>query len=235
MVVAGSDMTVYIYLPDRTNPPQSACTGDCANDWPPVLLSTKTPNVDGIGRARVGVLSRSDGSRQLTLNGYPLYRYAADRRPGDTRGESVGDTWFAVDPAGNFVALAPASFGQPRKVPQPLQVIVTPAGPVVADSNGQTVYTYKDDTPTSTACTAAWCVQDWPPLLINQPPTTVGGIGAQLGVLRRPDGTLQLTAGGHPLYRFSGDQRPGELGGEGVGGDWFAVAPDGSKVATART
>jgi predicted lipoprotein with Yx(FWY)xxD motif len=233
MVVTGSGMTVYIYLPDPTNPPQSACTGDCANDWPPVLLSTTTPNVDGIGRARVGVLTRSDGSRQLTLNGYPLYRYAADRRPGDTRGESVGNTWFAIDPSGNLLALTPATFGQPRRVEaQPLQVIATPAGGVVSDSNGQTVYIYKDDTPTSTACTAAWCVQDWPPLLVYGPPAAVGGISAQLGVLRRPDGTLQLTAAGHPLYRFSGDQRPGDVRGEGIGGDWFAVAPDGSKVVT---
>ena len=234
MVVTGSGMTIYIYLPDPTNPPQSACTADCANDWPPVLASVTTPVVDGISRARVGVLTRQDGSRQLTLNGYPLYRYAADLRPGDVRGESVGNTWFAVDPAGNFLALPPVGFNRAGQVGhQPLQGIATSAGDVLADSNGQTVYAYNDDTATSSACTASWCVQDWPPLLIASAPSSISGVHAPVGLLRRPDGTSQLTLAGHPLYRFSGDQRPGDVRGLGIGSDWFPVAPDGSKVVRA--
>jgi predicted lipoprotein with Yx(FWY)xxD motif len=229
MVVTGSGQTVYVYLPDPTDPPATTCIGDCANDWPPVLLTTPLPVLDGVNRALVGVVERPDGRRQLTLAGYPLYRFAGDHRRGDVRGESVGDTWFAVDPGGGLLALPPATFtpagGQSD---QPLEVLSIRGHKIVAASNGQSVYAYKDDTPTRSACTAAWCVQDWPPLTVRSSPKPVPGITATLGVLRRPDGTLQLTLAGHPLYRFSGDEVPGDLRGQGIGDDWNPLQPDGT-------
>ena len=232
MVVTGTGLTVYIYLPDQTHPSETTCTGDCANDWPPILSTSSNPKISGIDRSRVGSVTRPDGTRQLTLNGYPLYRFAADQSPGDTRGESVGNTWFAIAPDGSFLGLSPESF-QPtqHRSSQALQVIATRAGRIVADSDGQTLYIYKDDTPTTSACTASWCVQDWPPLLVKQPPPIISGLNAPIGVLRRPDGTPQLTLAGHPLYRFSGDQLPGDLYGLGIGQDWYPITPDGAKVA----
>lgn len=231
MVVTGSGQAAYIYLPDQTHPSVTTCTGDCANDWPPIVISGRVPTVAGIRKSLIGLVTRPDGARQVTLNGYPLYRYAADHRAGDIRGESVGDTWFAIDPTGNFLALTPGSFhAASRPAREPIQVISTSGGQLVADADGQTLYTYKDDTPTTTACTAAWCVQDWPPLLVTQAPTNIDGINAPLGILRRPDGTRQLTLAGHPLYRFSGDELPGDLRGLGVGGDWYPISPDGTQV-----
>jgi predicted lipoprotein with Yx(FWY)xxD motif len=233
MVVTDAGLTVYIYLPDQTHPSQTTCTGDCANDWPPVLATSATPKVAGIARSRVGETSRPDGTHQITLNGYPLYRFAADHLPGDVRGESVGNTWYAIDPDGNFLALAPVSFqpnGPPS--PQPLQVTTSPIGQLVAAGDAQTLYTFRDDTTTSSACTPQWCVQDWPPLLVAQPPATIAGIASHLGAIRQPDGTLQLTLAGHPLYRFAGDQHPGDLRGQGIGTDWYPIAPDGTKLTT---
>ncbi len=51
-----------------------------------------------------------------------------------------------------------------------------------------------------------------------------------VGVVRRRDGTVQLTVGGWPMYRFAGDLRPGQNGGHGIGGVWFAVTPTGAKA-----
>ena len=231
MVVTGNGLTVYIYLPDQTHPSVTTCTGDCANDWPPIVISGRAPTVAAISKSLIGLVTRPEGTRQVTLNGYPLYRYAADHRAGDVRGESVGDTWFAIDSTGNFLALTPVSFhAASRRAQEPIQVISTSEGQVVANADGQTLYTYKDDAPTSTACTAAWCVQDWPPLVVTQAPTAIIGINAPLGILRRPDGTMQLTLSGHPMYTFSGDDRPGDLRGMGIGGDWYPISPDGTKV-----
>ena len=230
MVVTGTGMTVYVYLPDQTEPSRTTCTGDCANDWPPVLLTSRTPKVSGIDESRVGIVVRPDETRQLTLDGYPLYRYAADLRPGDTRGESVGETWFAIDPSANFVPLSPEAFTPGEVCGQPLRIVSTVLGQITAAADGQTLYTYRDDTPTSSACTPAWCVQDWPPLVVAQTAKAIVGVSAQLGVLLRNDGSRQLTLGGHPLYRFSGDQRPGDLRGSGIGGDWYPVHPDGTKA-----
>lgn len=232
MVVTGDGATVYIYLPDQTHPSETTCTGDCANDWPPVTLTTASPDVSGIDKSRIGLVVRPDGTRQLTLDGYPLYRFAGDLRPGETRGESVGNTWFAVSPDGNFLPVAPAGYQSSRTpaAAQPIRVATTAIGRIVTSGNGQTLYTYKDDSPASSACIAAWCVQDWPPLLVNQAPSAVEGIGAPMSVIRRPDGTLQLTLAGHPLYRFSGDQHPGDTRGLGIGHDWYPISPGGSSV-----
>ncbi|HEX4864242.1 MAG TPA: hypothetical protein VFV02_09230 [Acidimicrobiales bacterium] len=233
MVVTGGGVTVYVYLPDPTRPSRTTCTADCANDWPPVLLTAATPKVSGVDRSRVGVVVRPDGSRQLTLNGYPLYLYVADRRPGDLRGESVGETWFAVDADGNFLPLPPEVFSPGREPVSALPVEIVPSalGQIVAGNDGQTLYTYRDDTPAGSACTSAWCVQDWPAVVVvKQPAGVIQGVSAPFGVLRRDDGSLQLTLGGHPLYRFSGDQRPGDLRGSGVGGDWYPIHPDGTRA-----
>jgi predicted lipoprotein with Yx(FWY)xxD motif len=231
MVVTGEGLTAYIYLPDPNRPSQTTCTADCANDWPPIPWTTSTPKVEGIDMGRIGSVTRPGGSRQITLDGYPLYRFAADQKPGDVRGESVGNTWFAIGPDGNFLPLPPVGFepaGQQSAAL--LHVINTPVGPVVADADGQTLYTYQDDTASESACTAQWCVQDWPPLLVKQSPTPINGIHAPLGVLTRPDGTLQVTLGGHALYRFAGDQRPGDVRGQGIGGDWYPISLDGIKL-----
>ena len=232
MVVTGRGMTVYVYLPDQSQPSRTMCTGDCANDWPPVLLTGRTSKVSGVDGSRVGILVRPDGSRQLTLNGYPLYGFAADLRPGDIRGESVGETWFAIDPSGNFVPLSPEAFTPGQLSGEPLRVVTTVLGQIAAAGDGQTLYTYRDDTSTSSACTPAWCVQDWPPLVLKQPAGAIVGVPAQFGLLPRKDGSLQLTLGGHPLYRFSGDQRPGDVRGSGIGGDWYPIHPDGTKAGS---
>jgi predicted lipoprotein with Yx(FWY)xxD motif len=61
MVVTGSVLTVYVYLPDPTNPPATTCTGDGAHDWSPGHFATSAPIVRGINRTRIGVLIRPEG------------------------------------------------------------------------------------------------------------------------------------------------------------------------------
>ena len=62
--------------------------------------------LEGVEQRLVGTVTRADGSIQLTLAGSPLYRFAGDTRPGETRGQGVGGTWFAVTPAGARAAQA---------------------------------------------------------------------------------------------------------------------------------
>ena len=230
MVVTGTGYTVYVYLPDSTHPPATTCTADCANDWPPVLAPSAPPHLGGIKPSLVGVTVRPGGARQLTLAGYPLYRFAGDRRPGDADGESIGNTWFAVGPDGSFLALPPVAFGGAAAASQILRVVSRPGGPVVADGAGQTVYTFRDDRVGRSACVDSWCTQDWPAVVADGPAIRPPGITARVGVLRRPDGIVQVTLDGHPLYVFAGDTQPGDARGLGIGGDWFPITPNGAKV-----
>jgi predicted lipoprotein with Yx(FWY)xxD motif len=53
----------------------------------------------------------------------------------------------------------------------------------------------------------------------------------QVGTITRDDGTKQVTLNGHPLYTYSGDSAAGDVAGQGVGGGWWVVGPDGAKMA----
>lgn len=71
----------------------SGCTGECTRTWPPVLVQDATPTDSaGVQAAMVGMVQRSDGSRQAAYNGHPLYRYGGDAGAG-TAGHGVSDKW----------------------------------------------------------------------------------------------------------------------------------------------
>ena len=111
-LVATSDgYTVYEYTKDSNKPAAATCVGGCATAWPPVLAGD-TPWLKGVSADKVGTVDRPDGTKQLTLNGWPLYRYAKDAAPGDTTGNGVGGTWKALSPDGKPVAAQRARRGR---------------------------------------------------------------------------------------------------------------------------
>jgi predicted lipoprotein with Yx(FWY)xxD motif len=106
-------------------------------------------------------------------------------------------------------------------------------GRILVDSQGRTLYLFKKDSGTTSACTGA-CASAWPPLLVKGKPEAVSGASASLlGTTTRPEGTSQVTYNGHPLYLFVKDQKPGDTNGQGLtafGAAWFAVTPAGAQV-----
>lgn len=108
IVVDGSGRTLYRFEKDSASPPASNCTGACAQLWPPVLVGTQI-SLSGVDRSLLGTIKRSDGSVQLTLHGWPLYRYAGDSAPGQINGEGLDGTWFAVRPTGAKALTASAA------------------------------------------------------------------------------------------------------------------------------
>jgi predicted lipoprotein with Yx(FWY)xxD motif len=110
IVTTGSGLTVYRYDLDTANSGTSACTGGCASSWPPVLVTgSGTPQVTGVSQSLVGEITRSDGTKQLTLAGWPLYTYAGDSGPGATAGQGIGGIWWAVTPTGAKASAGAAS------------------------------------------------------------------------------------------------------------------------------
>ena len=92
-------LTLYRFDQDSASPPRSTCDGACARRWPPVLTDGHT-TASGIDKSLVGTVTRPDGTRQLTLAGWPLYRYAGDQAAGSTNGQGVDGAWHAVAPNG---------------------------------------------------------------------------------------------------------------------------------------
>jgi predicted lipoprotein with Yx(FWY)xxD motif len=116
VVVDGNGYPLYRYDKDTAKPPKSNCLEDCWMKWPPVIDSGDV-RLDGIDQALVGSFIRTDGTatRQLTIGGWPVYRYAGDTAPGETKGNGVGNVWFAVTPQGRKAGAAPAGNSAPAK------------------------------------------------------------------------------------------------------------------------
>ncbi len=101
IVVDSKGMTLYLYTMDTPN--KSVCYDTCAKNWPP-LLATGTPKaLEGVNSTKLGTTPRTDGTLQVTYNGWPLYYYAKDTQAGETKGQDVGSVWFAISPTGEMV------------------------------------------------------------------------------------------------------------------------------------
>ena len=103
------------------------------------------------------------------------------------------------------------------------------------DSTGRTLYLFKGDSGTGSACSGA-CAVAWPPLRTAATPAVAGGANAALvGTILRSDGARQVTYDGHPLYTFVKDHKPGDVNGQGLtafAAAWFAVSPAGKPISS---
>jgi predicted lipoprotein with Yx(FWY)xxD motif len=109
IVVNSDGRTVYVFDKDSPGSGKSACSGDCLATWPAVTATTDSPAVDGV-TGKVGTITRDDGTKQVTLEGMPLYLYAGDSQAGDVTGQAVGGIWWVVGPDGaKITASAPSS------------------------------------------------------------------------------------------------------------------------------
>ena len=101
VVVNSAGHTLYLFGKDMNG--RSACDGQCAAYWPPLLSHGKPVVLPGLKAALVGTTTRADGSRQVTYAGHPLYLYVQDTKPGQTTGEGLQDfgaAWDALTPLG---------------------------------------------------------------------------------------------------------------------------------------
>ncbi len=99
-------------------------------------------------------------------------------------------------------------------------------GKFLVDSNGMTLYLFKKDTAGVSNCTGG-CLGVWPPLVAanKAAPQAGTGVSGTLGVITRPDGISQVTYNNMPLYYYSSDKAAGDTKGQGIGSNWYIVAP----------
>jgi predicted lipoprotein with Yx(FWY)xxD motif len=105
-------------------------------------------------------------------------------------------------------------------------------GYVLAQANGQVVYTYAKDTKGGTpACTGS-CAAAWPPVTGTPKAGPADTFPAQFGVVKGAGGVEQITYNGYPLYTFKG-ARPLSVAGNGIGGVWHVVPLSASDISGA--
>jgi len=103
-LTSGSGRAIYLWAKDTSG--MSACTGACAGAWPPVT-TTGTATTSGSAKASdLGTITRTDGTKQVTYDGHPLYYFVGDSGPGMATGQgsdNFGAKWWLVAPAGTDV------------------------------------------------------------------------------------------------------------------------------------
>jgi predicted lipoprotein with Yx(FWY)xxD motif len=98
-LVDADGLTLYLFTKDEGT--TTACSGGCADNWPPIVADGAPTGGDGID---VELLGTADGiePNQVTYNGHLLYYFAGDQAPGDTNGVGLPD-WYPVNPAGDAI------------------------------------------------------------------------------------------------------------------------------------
>ena len=100
-LTAGSGRAVYLWAKDGMN--MSACTGACAAAWPPVPANGTLTATGGAKASDLGTITRSDGTKQVTYDGHPLYYFVGDSAAGQTNGQgsdNFGAKWWLVASSG---------------------------------------------------------------------------------------------------------------------------------------
>jgi predicted lipoprotein with Yx(FWY)xxD motif len=145
----------------------------------------------------------------------------------------IGSALVFAGCAGNSATLTVPPTTDPSLT---LTVQRSPVGPILATGGGATLYDFAPDTPTHSACLDDGCTFQWPPLLMQGPARVGRGVDPSLvGTLRRPNGSTQLSYGGHPLYTYANDGTAGVVLGQGIdqnGGLWYVLDPAGKQVTT---
>ena len=145
--------------------------------------------------------------------------------------EAAGTEAEGTDAATETTGAADAS--APPMTGPTVQIVETDEyGPILVDGACFTLYGFTPDADGEPTCVDD-CAANWPPVFVaDEVPPLADELDPTLfSVVEHPDGPM-LKIGDWPLYYFAGDTAPGDINGQGVGGVWWVVAPDGTLIET---
>src|SRR5215472_10820835 len=251
VLVTGAGRSLYVFSGDNfpfspKGPFQLPCTAlnkapngkPCTAFWPPLVATGPLVAKNGVQQKELGTVTRN-GVKQVTYFGHPLYTFVGDTARGQINGECVA--------AFNGIFNLDAPSGRPAVGVAAVQTQISPNGIVLSSPTAtgvRSVYTLSFD-PKGMATCLGPCSGVWPPLLTSGPATAGTGVSqAALGTVRRPDGSMQVSYHGHPLYWFAFDLGAGAPAGLTNGeyfidppakGVWYTTLPQGTPTLYAFT
>ncbi len=222
--------TLYRFDKDSPKPPTTTCTGGCQTTWPPVIIQAGGKvYANGVDKSVVGTVKRPDGATQLTIGGWPLYRFSGDHAAGDTKGQGVNGTWFAIAPDGKKASTVTKDDQNVNAGPKTILTAQKSAqGLVVANGDGLTIYVNSTDqsSPSAIKCAGA-CVDGFAAVPAGTGNIQIKGVApSDVGSVKRADGSMQMTLVGFPLYTNKKDSKAGDTAGSQAQG-WFTISLDG--------
>jgi len=205
--------TLYYFITDVPHSGASTCYGTCAVIWP--VFSTDNVIVPAsLSAADFSSITRTDGTKETTYRGWPLYYYQSDSGPGDTKGEGVLNVWYVARPDYTVMVTDRAATGS-----------------YLTDGLGRTLYFFAKDSNGTSGCTGA-CPAKWPPFA---PASIIAPSLLKVpdfNTISRADGTPQAAYMGRPLYYFANDTNPGDMNGNGFNNLWYVANITGVVPAT---
>jgi predicted lipoprotein with Yx(FWY)xxD motif len=199
-------MTLYYYSPDTNG--QSACYGGCEKAWPVFnMASMSVPNP--LMSSDFGTTTRTDGTKQTTYKGWPLYYWFKDKVAGDMTGEGVAKEWYVLTVPAYTVMI-----GTTKDL-----------GNFLVDGSGNTLYMFTKDTANMSACSGD-CLKAWPAFTAASFVVPSALKASDFGTITRTDGAMQSTYKGYPLYYWVKDKMHGDVTGQNVGKVWFVIDPE---------
>lgn len=209
--------TLYFFTKDAEDP--NACKGACLTNWP-IYYSDELQIPAFLNEADFSVLLRSDGTKQLTYKGWPLYYFVKDAAAGDVKGEAVGGVWFVAKSDYKVMVGTSSTLSN-----------------YFTDDYGRTLYYFDKDIPQTSVCEGK-CLTNWPAYTATggSVPSTV--TGSDFGTITRSDSSMQSAYKGYPLYYFIQDKEHGDIKGQNVNNIWFVIDPvkfNGTTAANVTT
>jgi predicted lipoprotein with Yx(FWY)xxD motif len=204
-------MTLYYFITDVPSSGASTCyeAANCLKFWP-IFNVDKIVVSAPLDPADFSSITRTDGTKQTTYYGWPLYYFLSDKAPGDVKGENVLKTWYVAKP--DYTAM----------------IASTPKlGAFLTDPSGKTLYFFAKDTTGTSTCTGA-CLAKWPAFDAGTVVAPSVLKAADFGTVTRADGVKQSSYMGRPLYYYSGDTAPGATSGQGFNNLWSVANISGA-------
>jgi predicted lipoprotein with Yx(FWY)xxD motif len=202
-IVDDKGKTLYIFAKDVMG--DSKCTDACLKIWP-VFYREKISVSSGLNSSDFDTITRTDGNKQTTYKGRPLYYFSSDVNPDDHKGEGVNDVWFVAK--------------------QDYTIFIADKDNLkyIVDVDGNTLYNFTRDLPDVSNCTGG-CLKAWPVFYAENIAAPSMMNNSDFGVITNSEGSKQTTYKHMPLYYYINDTARGDTNGQGVNNAWFIVEP----------
>lgn len=206
--------TLYFFSNDYKG--TSACTGGCLDAWPIFFKDSFNAIDPSLNASDFGIITRSDGQKQTTYKGWPLYYYKNDTAAGQTNGDKVGSVWYVAKPDYTVMYVSAQLLGNDGNnyvSSNSASTFTTGTGNTfyITDSYGKTLYRFKNDTKDKNNFTASDLSNNsiWPITELNKMKVPSILNSADFNTITTY-GKTQLTYKGWPLYYFGNDTNRGD-------------------------
>lgn len=204
--------SLYFFAPDVKG--ESQCEGECIANWP-VFFSEDVEAGNGLDVAKVGTITRADGSSQTTYRGWPLYYFANDNQAGDVNGDGVNGVWFVAKTDYSLMIANAQLVGEDGNNYTSDYEVGEGSTTYFTDAGGRTIYSFTFDVSNTNNFTEEDFSNNgvWP-IFFTELESLPTGMGKDnFGEITVHGEEQQLTYKGWPLYYFGQDTDRGDTKG----------------------